>query len=59
MLFLQISAFNTRKVKDPNMFVRTHVVYYFISLLLSDILQGAFISILWHLSLGVDVVDEL
>ena len=29
-------------VKDPNMFVRTHVVYYFVSLLLSDVLQGAF-----------------
>ncbi|KAI9442654.1 hypothetical protein H4582DRAFT_2073251 [Lactarius indigo] len=42
---IAISAFNTRMVKDPNMFVRTHVVFYFISLLLSDILQGALISL--------------
>ena len=34
-----MSAFNTRAVKNPNMFVRTHVAFYFVSLLLSDILQ--------------------
>lgn len=44
MSFLQISAFNTRMVKDTNMFVRTHVVYYFLCLLLSDVLQGTFPS---------------
>jgi hypothetical protein len=35
-----MSAFNTRTVKNPKMFVRTHVAFYFVSLLLSDILQG-------------------
>ena len=34
-----MSAFNTRTIKNPNMFVRTHVAFYFVSLLLSDILQ--------------------
>ncbi|KAH8994661.1 hypothetical protein EDB86DRAFT_3167243 [Lactarius hatsudake] len=46
---IAISAFNTRMVKNPNMFVRTHVVFYFISLLLSDILQaiGSIINSAW------------
>lgn len=46
---IAISAFNTRMVKDPNMFVRTHVVYYFVSLLLSDILQaiGSIMNTTW------------
>ncbi|KAH9062413.1 hypothetical protein EDB87DRAFT_300979 [Lactarius vividus] len=46
---IAISAFNTRMVKDPNMFVRTHVVFYFISLLLSDILQaiGSIMNSAW------------
>jgi len=35
-----MSAFNTRTIKNPNMFVRTHVAFYFVSLLLSDIFQG-------------------
>lgn len=40
LTFLQkMSAFNTRTIKNPNMFVRTHVAFYFVSLLLSDILQ--------------------
>ena len=38
----KMSAFNTRAVKSPGMFVRTHVAFYFVSLLLSDILQGEF-----------------
>ncbi|KAH9010008.1 hypothetical protein EDB85DRAFT_2240731 [Lactarius pseudohatsudake] len=46
---IAISAFNTRMVKNPNMFVRTHVVFYFISLLLSDILQaiGSIMNSAW------------
>jgi hypothetical protein len=42
MSFAKMSAFNTRTVKSPEMFVRTHVAFYFVSLLLSDILQGEF-----------------
>ena len=45
VFFLEISAFNTRAYKNSKMFVRTHVVFYFVSLLLSDILQGAFRSV--------------
>ena len=37
-----MSAFNTRGVKSRDMFVRTHVAFYFVSLLLGDILQGGF-----------------
>ncbi|KAN0107003.1 hypothetical protein V8E52_010605 [Russula decolorans] len=37
---IAMSAFNTRTIKSPNMFVRTHVAFYFVSLLLSDILQS-------------------
>ncbi|KAH9163931.1 hypothetical protein EDB89DRAFT_2078399 [Lactarius sanguifluus] len=46
---IAISAFNTRMVKNPNMFVRTHVVFYFISLLLSDMLQaiGSIMNSAW------------
>ena len=32
-------------VKDTDLFVRTHVVFYFVSLLLSDVLQGVFSSL--------------
>jgi len=39
LTFLKISAFNTRTIKNPNMFVRTHIAFYFVSLLLNDILQ--------------------
>ncbi|KAF8267937.1 hypothetical protein EI94DRAFT_1579359 [Lactarius quietus] len=46
---IAMSAFNTRMVKNPNMFVRTHVVYYFVSLLLCDILQaiGSIMNSAW------------
>ncbi|KAI9457101.1 hypothetical protein BJY52DRAFT_522120 [Lactarius psammicola] len=57
---IAISAFNTRMVKDPNMFVRTHVVYYFVSLLLSDILQaiGSIMNSAWITKQAV-VYDSL
>jgi hypothetical protein len=44
-MFLKMSAFNTRTVKNSNMFVRTHVAFYFGSLLLSDILQGEYLFV--------------
>ncbi|KAI0256435.1 hypothetical protein BJV78DRAFT_1278922 [Lactifluus subvellereus] len=46
---IAMSAFNTRMVKNPNMFVRTHVVFYFVSLLLTDVLQaiGSIITSAW------------
>ena len=41
--YAQVSAFNTRKSKSRNLFVRSHVAGYFISLLLCEITQSAFI----------------
>ncbi|KAI0259228.1 hypothetical protein BC834DRAFT_641977 [Gloeopeniophorella convolvens] len=46
---IAISAFNTRYVKNPNMFVRTHVASYFVSLLVCDLLQaiGSIMNSAW------------
>lgn len=46
---IAISAFNTRKSTEKNLFVRTHVAYYFISLLIADILQaiGSILNAPW------------
>lgn len=35
-----MSAYNTRGIKSSDMFVRTHFAFYFVSLLLGDVLQG-------------------
>ncbi|EGO25578.1 hypothetical protein SERLADRAFT_465926 [Serpula lacrymans var. lacrymans S7.9] len=37
---ISISAYNTRASSDKNLFVRTHVAAYFVSLLCSDLLQA-------------------
>ncbi|KZP18679.1 hypothetical protein FIBSPDRAFT_1045985 [Athelia psychrophila] len=44
-----LSAFNTRKSKDKNLFVRTHVAALFVSLLCCDALQavGSIMSAKW------------
>ncbi len=58
----KMSAFNTRTVKGPHMFVRTHVAFYFVSLLVSDILQCEFLSLFVHPPGGIcdlDVVHGL
>lgn len=57
---IAMSAFNTRTIKNPNMFVRTHVAFYFVSLLLSDILQsiGSIINSAWVRE-GAVVYDSL
>ncbi|KAI0793923.1 hypothetical protein C8Q74DRAFT_543605 [Fomes fomentarius] len=49
LLAIAISAFNTRKSKAQNLFVRSHVAAYFISLLLCDVAQavGSIMSIRW------------
>ena len=39
-----MSAFNTRKSTDRNLFVRTHVAAYFLSVLVCDLLQGMFVD---------------
>jgi len=46
---IAMSAFNTRGSKNPNLFVRNHVVFYFVSLLLSDVLQaiGSIMNSTW------------
>jgi hypothetical protein len=37
---IALSAFNTRKSTDKNLFVRTHVAAYFLSVLVCDLLQA-------------------
>jgi len=46
---ISLSAFNTRKSTDNEMFVRTHVAAYFVSLLLCDLLQaiGSIMNTKW------------
>ncbi|KAF7428540.1 hypothetical protein PC9H_007764 [Pleurotus ostreatus] len=50
-----LSAFNTRSWKDQNLFVRTHVAAYFISLLLCDFFQavGSILGATWIRQMGV------
>jgi len=40
LIAISLSAFNTRKSTDQNLFLRTHVAAYFISLLLCDLMQA-------------------
>ncbi|TBU49185.1 hypothetical protein BD309DRAFT_852116 [Dichomitus squalens] len=46
---IAISAWNTRKLSSPTLFVRSHVAAYFVSLLLCEIVQtiGSIMSIRW------------
>lgn len=44
--FVQLSAIFTRKSNDPNLFVRTSLVFYFVSALACEALSGAY---LFHL----------
>ncbi|THH14796.1 hypothetical protein EW146_g5579 [Bondarzewia mesenterica] len=54
---LTISAFNTRSSSNPNLFVRTHVVVYFVCLLTCDLLQaiGAIMNVAWAQRMSVGV----
>ncbi|KAA1478116.1 hypothetical protein DENSPDRAFT_845305 [Dentipellis sp. KUC8613] len=56
LVAISISAFNTRTSKSPNLFVRSHVVGYFISLLICDLLQaiGSFLSLKWVMDMTVN-----
>jgi len=49
LVAISISAFNTRKSTDRHLFVRTHVAAYFVSMLITDILQsiGSIMSARW------------
>jgi len=40
LTYCKISAFNTRKLVDRHLFVRTHIATYFLCLLVCDCLQG-------------------
>jgi hypothetical protein len=46
---ISISAFNTRKSNDQHLFVRTHVAAYFVSMLITDMLQaiGSIMNARW------------
>ncbi|KAI0741400.1 hypothetical protein C8Q80DRAFT_1109851 [Daedaleopsis nitida] len=49
LLDIAVSAFNTRKSTSSNLFVRSHVVTYFVSLLLCELAQtiGSIMSMRW------------
>ncbi|KAK7057447.1 Git3 domain-containing protein [Favolaschia claudopus] len=62
LLTICLSAFNTRSWtndKHPHLFVRTHVAAYFISLLISDIIQaiGSIMNAQWIRDMAVVVGD--
>ncbi|KAJ7794978.1 hypothetical protein B0H14DRAFT_2392133 [Mycena olivaceomarginata] len=62
LLAISLSAFNTRSWttdKHPHLFVRTHVAAYFISLLLSDLIQaiGSILNARWIRDMAVVVGD--
>ncbi|KAJ6558498.1 hypothetical protein DFH09DRAFT_1036992 [Mycena vulgaris] len=59
LLAISLSAFNTRSSGDQHLFVRTHVAAYFISLLLSDLIQalGSILNARWIRDMGVVVGD--
>lgn len=52
---IAISAWNTRKVNNPNMFVRSHAAAYLISLLICDLLQaiGSIMNAQWYVQQAV------
>jgi len=49
LVVISLSAFNTRKSTDQNLFVRTHVAAYLISLLVCDLMQavGSIMNMKW------------
>ncbi|KAI0344550.1 hypothetical protein BDW22DRAFT_1482756 [Trametopsis cervina] len=53
---LLVSAWNTRKVDNPNLFVRSHAAAYLISLLLCDLLQavGSIMNAKWYINRAVE-----
>ncbi|KAF8185602.1 hypothetical protein K438DRAFT_2155481 [Mycena galopus ATCC 62051] len=62
LLAISLSAFNTRSWSShqhPHLFVRTHVAAYFISLLLSDLIQaiGSILNARWIRDMAVAVGD--
>lgn len=59
LLAIALSAFNTRSSIDQHLFVRTHVAAYFISLLLSDLIQalGSILNARWIHDMAVVVGD--
>ncbi|KAJ7502845.1 hypothetical protein B0H11DRAFT_1986600 [Mycena galericulata] len=56
---IALSAFNTRSSLDKHLFIRTHVSAYFISLLLSDLIQalGSVLNSTWIRDMAVVVGD--
>ncbi|KAJ7128947.1 hypothetical protein C8R43DRAFT_896957 [Mycena crocata] len=55
LLAISLSAINTRSSLDSHLFVRTHVAAYFISLLLSDLIQalGSILNARWVRDMAV------
>ncbi|KAJ7690659.1 hypothetical protein B0H17DRAFT_1201502 [Mycena rosella] len=59
LLAISLSAFNTRSSIDQHIFVRTHVAAYFVSLILSDLIQalGSILNARWIHDMAVVVGD--
>ncbi|KAI0819683.1 hypothetical protein BC628DRAFT_1401598 [Trametes gibbosa] len=55
LLAIALSAYNTRKSTSPNLFVRSHVAAYFVSLLLCEVMQtvGSIMNIRWFNQMSV------
>ncbi|KAH9852137.1 hypothetical protein C2E23DRAFT_827684 [Lenzites betulinus] len=55
LLAIALSAYNTRKSTSSNLFVRSHVAAYFVSLLLCEIFQtvGSIMNIRWYNQMAV------
>jgi len=56
LVSISISAWNTRKSINPNMFVRSHACAYLVSMLLCDLCQaiGSIMSIQWYIKNEVE-----
>ncbi|KAI0367027.1 hypothetical protein BV20DRAFT_1001359 [Pilatotrama ljubarskyi] len=55
LLAIAVSAYNTRKLPSSNLFVRSHVAAYFVSMLLCEIVQtiGSIMNIRWYYQMAV------
>ncbi|OSD03068.1 hypothetical protein PYCCODRAFT_1434945 [Trametes coccinea BRFM310] len=55
LLAMAVSAYNTRNSPSPNLFVRSHVAAYFVSMLLCEVVQtiGSIMNIRWFNQMAV------
>ncbi|KAI9064117.1 hypothetical protein FKP32DRAFT_1591529 [Trametes sanguinea] len=55
LLAMAVSAYNTRNSPSPNLFVRSHVAAYFVSMLLCEVMQtvGSIMNVRWFNQMAV------